>query len=191
MNRYKSRSFTLVEMVVVVGILGLIVGGLMLSMRQIIQEEAVFKKMQETEEQARFIASLFSLDAGYSELDLSGNPVPDVPGNKMTFLLAEKSSDLSAGISSATVTYSSEGSDAAGWYLEKKTEREGKADETVTLNTVPLDSRPLFVYKVIKDPGGDLENYFITASLVFRITVGSQVSRVPIETSTMSRTFEF
>ena len=62
------KSFTLIEIVVVMGVMGMIMGGLLVSLRQIIEAETLLKKMQGVEEETRFIMDAFAQDAEYSEL---------------------------------------------------------------------------------------------------------------------------
>ena len=190
-----EKSFTIIEVIVVVGVMGFIVGGLMLGMRQIIQEEMTLKGIQEAEEQGRYITDLFALDAEYSELNTSNNYRPDTPSTKITFNLSETSSDLSGNTISSVAVYTSY-QENGSWYLQKKLCTNSDCSDSnnftsVTLNVLPLYSRPLFMYQKVYDPSGSLANDFITISLVFSVKVGAETSKVPIQTSVMSRTFEF
>lgn len=194
-NRNREKSFTIIEVVVVVGVMGFIVGGLMLGMRQIIQEEMTLKGIQEAEEQGRYITDLFSLDAEYSELNTSNNYRSNTPSTKITFNLSETSSDLSGNTISSVAAYTSY-QENGEWFLQKKLCTDSDCSDSnnftsVTLNTLPLYSQPLFMYQKVYDPSGSLANDFITISLVFSVKVGAETSKIPIQTSVMSRTFEF
>jgi len=187
----KSKSFTLIEVVVVIGVMGLVMGGLLSSMRQVIEGETLLKKMLEVEEETRFIMDTFAQDSEYSELFDEYKPDKENPGDIFSYVLqfnvAEKKSELGGeGSLDSKYTY---GQGGDGYYIRRELTRD---DNTVTstLNNTPLKSRPVYRVRLIETPDGSL-NYFITFSIVYRVILKDQEILIPVETSAMSRTFEF
>ncbi|MBM3256169.1 MAG: type II secretion system protein [Candidatus Moranbacteria bacterium] len=181
------KSFTLIEVIVVIGVLSLVTGGLLLSMRGIINGEVLLKKMQQVEEESRFILDVFALDAGYSEVDteswLSAQEYSF--NNTLTFNFAEKKSDIEQLNDRASAVYSYEGDSL----VRKYTNTAGSVF-LVNLNNTPLFQNPGFLIQKVTTPDGG-ENFLVTASLIFDVKVGENHTLVPVETSVMSRTFEF
>ena len=200
-NNYKknitwkqSNSFTIIEMIVVVGVLSLIIGGLMLSMREIIRGELMLKKMQRVEEESRFIMDVFAQDASYSEIDdttwsdeESSHLYPDI-----VFNFAEKKSDIEELSDVAKVTYGYYNEGSQTFYITRKYQNSSGSIFYTTLNSVPLYQNPTFFVKKVTTPDGG-KNYLVNALLVFKVSTGTgdQINLVPIGTSVMSRTFEY
>lgn len=190
---YSNRSFTLVEVIVVMGVMGLIIGGLLISMRQIIEGEMLLKRMQSVEEESRFMLDIFAQDSQYSELDATYKPSTD--SNIFTYLiryiLVEKKGEVS-GITNNRAEYLSYYKDEPSgkqYFLQRNIT--GDTDDlTVTLNNTPLASRPVFRIKRLASSEGSAENYMITISLTFWIENRDNPVLVPIQTSVVSRTFE-
>lgn len=193
MQKNKAKSFTLIEVIVVMGIMGLVAGGLIVSLRQVIESEILLKKMQQVEEESRFIMDAFAQDAEYSDLD-SGYKPTSVQGDllleRLSFRLVEKKSDVEAG-SSVESVYSSY-KDDQNYYLLRTITTHGITPvvNKVTFNFIPLDKAPLFRVRRIESPDG-VPSYFITISLIYRVDTKVQPIYIPIETSAISRTFEF
>lgn len=183
----KSISFTLVEVIVVVGVLSLVTGGLLLSLRGIINGELMLKKMQQVEEESRFILDVFAQDAGYSELDTGSWLANQTESfnDSLTFKFAERKSDIEKLNDLASAVYSYWGTN----FVRTYTNTQGSTFKS-TLNLTPLMQQPGFHVKKVKTPDGG-ENYLVTVSLVFEVDVAGNTTLVPIETSVMSRTFEF
>lgn len=197
------KSFTLIEVVVVMGVMGMIMGGLLVSLRQIIDGETLLKKMQGVEEETRFIMDAFAQDAEYSELycrDSESDPrcykpskdEGDIFAYNIKFLLAEKRSEIESE-GSLESEYASYSGDKINYFL-KRTLTEQTDPKTpgvaATLNNTPLKSKPVFRIRMISSRDG-AENFFITLSLVYRVVNKDQVIYLPVQTSVMSRTFVF
>ncbi len=184
-----QKSFTLIEMIVVVAVMGLILGGLVISMSQILNGEIMLSKMQAMEEESRYIMDLFAQDAQYSELNPTFKPDTFLTAERIIFILTDKRSDVLSG-STSTVEYNSTGS-ADKYYLTRALSNPSlnNFNEISTLNTTPLKYKP--TYKVRKVTNGDAESYIISISLVFEVQTKGTVTIVPIETSVVSRIFEF
>lgn len=182
----KCKSFTLIELIVVMAVMGLVIGGLLVSLRQIVESENLFKKMQAVEEESRFIMDVFTQDAEYSELK-GDYKAADFYKN-IAFILTEKKSEI-GGSGTAESSYSSS-ANGSKFYLKRTISGQSSPDEStaLTLNNTPLASEPLFLVKELEaDEAG---NYFITISLTFRVDADGRNILVPIETSVVSRTFE-
>jgi len=201
MYRNSNKSFTLIEVVVVMAVMGLIMGGLLVSLRQIIDTETLLKNMQKVEEESRFIMEVFTQDAEYSDLGADykiaceNDGDQDVPLTSIGFLLTEKKSQIGSGSASESIYSSQSGPPADKYYLIKSINNYSDPPvppTTLTLNNTPLGAQPVFKVKMIKTQSG-AENFFITLSLVFRVETRNQEQPVlvPIQTSAMSRTFEF
>lgn len=192
----KEKSFTLIEVVVVMGIMGLIVGGLIASLRQIVDGETLLKKMQAVEEESRFIMDAFAQDAEYSELSDAYKPDTDsIYSEILKFKLTEKKSDLSTDstLESKYEYYPPRNSSVHNYFLKRTfidTATDPATTTSVTLNNTPLNDPPGFRVKLIESPDG-AENYLVTMSLIYRVDNKGQLIYIPIETSAMSRTFEF
>lgn len=193
----KQKSFTLVEVIVVVSVMGFIVGGLLVAMSHILNGEVMLKKMQAMEEESRFIMDLFAQDAQYSELAsaLKLDDLDSITSNWISFILTEKRSDVLSG-SSSNVRYDPvEADDPAGGpdkvYFIKRTIWNDALNfsETTTLNTTPLNTSP--AYKVKKVTSEETDSYLISVSLTFKAQTKNDVSLIPISTSVVSRIFEF
>jgi type II secretory pathway pseudopilin PulG len=182
-----GKSFTLIEVIVVVGVLSLVTGGLLLSMRGIINGEVMLKKMQQVEEESRFILDVFALDAGYSEVDTESWLADQEYSfnNTLTFNFAEKKSDIEQFNDKARAVYSYEGS----YLIREYTNTAGSVFYS-GLNNTPLFQEPGFLIQKIKTPDGG-ENFLVTISLIFQVDVGGNIALAPVETSVMNRTFEF
>lgn len=176
------------------GVMGLIMGGLLASMRQVIEGETLLKKMQAVEEETRFIMDAFAQDAEYSELDgACCKPTAatgDIFVDTVRFKLTEKKSELeSGGTLESAYTYGSSGSD---YYLKRAiTDSDDPANPAIiTMNNTPLSAKPIYRIRLVETPDGS-DNYLTTVSLVYRVTINDQPVQIPVETSAMSRTFEF
>lgn len=192
----RSKSFTLIEIVVVMGIMGLISGGLLLSLRQIIAGETLLKKMRSVEEESRFIMDTFSQDAEYSDLEEPYKPSSssqDIFAYLIKFILTERQSDINASNSSES-QYASYKLDnnSKDYYLKRILATKGSPDQdtSITLNNTPLSVRPVFRVKLVETPDHSA-NYLITISLIFKVVTNTETIYIPVETSAMSRTFEF
>jgi len=183
-----EKSFTLVEVIVVVSVMGLIIGGLLTSMSHILNGEVMLKKMQGMEEESRFIMDLFAQDAQYSELNPTFKPDDYITANRIAFILTDKRSDVLSG-SASSVEYTS--TESAYPYSLKRTLANSSLSfsQTSTLNTTPLAVAPVF--KVKKATSGDAESYIVSISLTFQVATKGETSLIPIETSVVSRIFEF
>lgn len=190
----KEKSFTLIEVIVVMGVMGLIIGGLLVSMRQIIEGEMLLKRMQGVEEESRYIMDLFAQDAQYSDLEADFKPSAnnDYFTYIAPFLLVEKKSQLSES-GNNTATYLSycqycDIADKEQWFFERNITGGGN-NLAVTLNNTPLAMQPMFRIRNLSGADGT-ENYMITISLVFQVDSKNGLVRIPIQTSVVSRTFE-
>lgn len=204
-----KKSFTLIEVVVVMAIMGLIVGGLMTAMKEIIDGEVLLKKMQQVEGESRFIMDLFAQDAQYSEL-ASGSRI-NSGAYQINFLVAEKKLDLGQSVDPDEeeqfphIKYSSSqvnvdyDKTASRWLLKRNFfSKAANSNFETTLHTTPLKYQPLFLVQNIdeefnRDPNETdiLNNRLITISLVFEVKNKETIIHVPIQTSVVSRTFEF
>ena len=187
-NKNQQKSFTLVEMIVVVGILGLITGGLLLSMRGILSSELLLKRMQEVEGESRFMMDVFAQDAAYSTINTSSwlAEQNESFNNKLIFSFAEKKSDIENLNDPARVVYSGEANTLIRTYTNTQ-----KDEFKTELNITPLFKDPYFLIKKVRTPDGG-ENFMVIMSLIFQVSTGTGgTTLLPIETSVMSRTFEF
>lgn len=183
---FYQKSFTLVEVMVVIGIMGLVIGGLMVSMREIVEGELLLKKLQQVEEESRFIVDSFSQDAQYSELE-SIYKQPDASFNSIGFILSDKK--LADTQDPSLVGYTSQ-LDNSNYFL-KRAMINVVASFTTTLNSVPLESEPIFKVKRISHTDG-ATNYLISLTSIFKIETGNGSEiLIPVQTSVISRTFEF
>lgn len=189
-----SRSFTLIEVIVVMGVMGLIIGGLLVSMRQIIEGEILLKKMQAVEEESRFIMDLFAQDAQYSELDDSYKESlrndEELLSNVIRFVLTEKREDIGQEVNNISEYQSYEENTSSGkqYYLVRSL-ADDTEDLTTTLNNTPLELEPKFrIRKIVSNDGA--KNYMITISLTFKIENRGESIPIPVQTSVVSRTFE-
>jgi len=195
MNYKNSRSFTLIELIVVMAVMGLIMGGLLVSLRQIIESENLLKKMQAVEGESRFVMDVFTQDAEYSELEADSKPDSselEKLFNSIAFKLTEKRSEIGSSSVLESGYESYRANENGGYYLRRIRSDQNNPSDIIatTLNNIPLDSQPLFLVKKVETTDGGAENYFITVSLTFRVDVRDQKILVPVETSVMSRTFE-
>lgn len=190
---FKS-SFTLIEVIVVMGVMGLIIGGLLVSMRQIIESEMLIKKMQEVEEESRFIMDLFAQNAQYSELKAPeytpSTTDDDIFSYVIKLILTEKKEELEKASENMAeyLSYYQETQSGKLYYLQRNITGETE-DLSVTLNSTPFVKRPVFRIKRLESPDG-AANYLVTISLVFFVENGDNPVYVPIQTSVVSRTFE-
>jgi len=189
------KSFTLIEVIVVMGVMGLIIGGLLVSLRQIIEGEVLLKKMQLVEEESRFILDVFANDGEYSDLDpaYKSEGKSDIFSYVIRFVLTEKKSEIIEGsnVSSEFSSYLASSPDE-NYYLRRtitNNRTEPAKITSVTLNNIPLATKPVFRVKTLESPNGT-ENFLITISLIFRVETKNQPIFIPIETSVVSRTFE-
>jgi type II secretory pathway pseudopilin PulG len=187
---HSSKSFTLIEVVVVMGVMGLIMGGILTTMRQVIEGETLLKKMQTVEEETRFIMDAFTQDAEYSELDEGYKPNQDeldIFANTVKFNIVEKKSELgTTGALESKYTYAKSGND----YYIKRVLTRGNDVVNTTLNNTPLQDKPVYRVRLIETPDGSA-NYFITISYIYRVMIKNEEVLIPVETSAMSRTFVF
>jgi|GEM_PF-1654976 len=196
MSKIKNieKSFTLIEVVVVMGILGLIIGGLLVSLRQIIESETMLKKMQSVEEETRFIMDAFAQDAEYSELNSAFKPATtdgDIFAYKIKFILVGKQSEIiSGGNMESEYSWYDDGKN--NYFLKRaiKDPANPSSDTAATLNNTPFMAKPVFRVKLVKSPD-EAENYFITLSVVYKVVNKTQIIHIPVQTSAISRTFEF
>lgn len=183
----------MIEVIVVMGVMGLIIGALLLSMRQIIEGEILLKKMQAVEEESRFIMDLFAQDAQYSELDdyyKPGGNNDDYFLYAIRFILSEKKEDIGQenGDKSEYQSYYQNTPIGRQYYIAR-TLAGGAENLTTTLNNTALALQPLFrVRKIVSGDGA--ENYLVTISLTFQIESRNGLVLIPIQTSVISRTFE-
>jgi len=190
---FKS-SFTLIEVIVVMGVMGLIIGGLLVYMRQIIESEMLIKKMQEVEEESRFIMDLFAQNAQYSELKAPeytpSTTDDDIFSYVIKLILTEKKEELEKASENMAeyLSYYQETQSGKLYYLQRNITGETE-DLSVTLNSTPFVKRPVFRIKRLESPDG-AANYLVTISLVFFVENGDNPVYVPIQTSVVSRTFE-
>lgn len=190
---FKS-SFTLIEVIVVMGVMGLIIGGLLVSMRQIIESEMLLKKMQAVEEESRFIMDLFAQNAQYSELKAPeytpSTTDDDIFSYVIKLILTEKKEELEKASENMAeyLSYYQETQSGKLYYLQRNITGETE-DLSVTLNSTPFVKRPVFRIKRLESPDG-AANYLVTISLVFFVENGDNPVYVPIQTSVVSRTFE-
>ena len=190
-----NKSFTLVEVIVVMGVMGLIMGGLMASLRQVIEGETLLKKMQAVEEETRFIMDTFAQDAEYSELVCASpnecyKPDEDSPeffAYKIIFNVAEKKSELTLGGGLESKYYYSQSGDD---YFMKRELKSASGTDPTTLNNTPLSTMPVYRIRLVQTPD-KRNNYFITISMIYKVKIKDQIVLIPVETSAMSRTFEF
>ncbi len=192
-NKKNKKSFTLVEVVVVIGVMGVIVGGLMTAMKEIIDGEILLKKMQQVESESRFIMDLFAQDAQYSDIGSRFNNKPVSGQNKtegynIQFIIAEKKSEIGTDNADSYVIYSSDGSNNE--YFLKRELKNAATTFSTTLNNIPLAEKPVFIVQKITTPE-NAENFITTVSFLFKVTTKNSDLFVPIQTSVVSRTFEF
>ncbi len=186
-----KKSFTLVEVVVVMGIMGLIIGGLVTSMKEIIDGEVLLKKMQQVEGESRFIMDLFSQDAQYSDLDplyKPGSGQTKISSYQIKFIIADKKSLIGTDSTSSYALYNS--SNSTGDYYLRRELKNVSSTFTTLLNNMPLYEQPVFMVQKVSTPE-EAENFITTISLLFKVATRSGDLLVPIQTSVVSRTFEF
>ncbi|MFH1183247.1 MAG: type II secretion system protein [Candidatus Moraniibacteriota bacterium] len=187
-----GKSFTLIEVIVVMGVMGLIIGGLLVSMRQIIEGEMLLKRMQAVEEESRFIMDLFAQDSQYSELDDTYKPSTDsdIFTYLIRYILVEKKGEISGTTNNRAeyLSYHQDNISGRQYFLMRNITGDAE-DLSVTLNNTPLASRPVFRIRRLASPEG-AENYMITISLTFWVENRDNPVLVPIQTSVVSRTFE-
>jgi prepilin-type N-terminal cleavage/methylation domain-containing protein len=188
----KSKSFTLIEVVVVIGVLGIIMGGLLASMRQVVEGEILLKKMSAVEEETRFIMDAFAQDAEYSELHEDNKPASEDFFYAIKFNLTEKKSELGSD-STLESAYTYMPSDQ-GYNIKRSltstSDPSNPEITTITMNNTPLAEKPVYRVRLVNTPDGT-NSYLITISLIFRVTVNDDEQiLIPVETSAMSRTFE-
>jgi len=183
-----SKAFTLIEMVMVVGVLGIIMGGLLFSMRQVIEEGLLLKKMKVVENETQLITDIFAKDAQYSELNgLCGGgscTTKEGEAGSISFSLTEKEADIQGG-GGSTALYNSEEEDGV-YYLT----REISGGRKTKLNTIPLRDRPRFNVKKMESEVDGKTSYLITISVIFQVDTKYKDVRIPIQTSVVSRLFE-
>jgi hypothetical protein len=174
--------------------MGLIIGGLLVSMRQIIESEMLLKKMQAVEEESRFIMDLFAQNAQYSELKAPeytpSTTDDDIFSYVIKLILTEKKEELEKASENMAeyLSYYQETQSGKLYYLQRNITGETE-DLSVTLNSTPFVKRPVFRIKRLESPDG-AANYLVTISLVFFVENGDNPVYVPIQTSVVSRTFE-
>lgn len=190
-----SKSFTLIEIIVVLGIMGMITGGMLASMRHIIDAEILLKDMQKVEEESRFILDLFAQDAQYSELDANYQPSGNtqyISSDHIAFNLTETRQDIFGQSGSSQVLYKSD--PKSGQQGPYSLVRELKSNNNVifssNLNTVQLNDPPEFRVETIIY-SNEITSYLVTVSLVFKIEAKAETILIPIQTSVVSRVFEF
>jgi type II secretory pathway pseudopilin PulG len=190
-SKKNKKSFTLIEVVVVIGIMGVIVGGLMTAMKEIIDSELLLKKMQQVEGESRFIMDLFSQDAQYSDIDplyKPGSGANKISSYQIKFIIADKKSAVGSGSTDSYALYNSNGS-GSDYYLKRELKNVASTFATV-LNNVPLAEQPVFIVQKASTPE-EAENFITTISLLFKVQTKNNTLYVPIQTSVVSRTFEF
>lgn len=183
------KSFTLVEVIVVMGVMGLVISGLLVSMRQIIEGEMLLKKMHKVEEESRFILDLFAQDSQYSELDDKCKPIgvnTDWADYFIDYLLVQRKEEISES-ANEIIDYRSyfQGKD---YYLQRNIIN-GPDNLTVTLNNTPLKAPPIFRVRKLATGVTGSDNYMITISLIFQVENRNAPIFIPLQISVVSRTF--
>jgi len=185
MNR-KSKGFTIIEMLLVVGIMGMIAGGLVFSMRRVIEEATFLKKMQKVEEEVTYITDVFAKDAQYSELQGlltgSGYQIGEGLSDGIAFSLTEKKEDIEGSGGNLAEYYAK--SESSGYYLYRRL-----SDREVKLNTVPFTSPPKYIINIDNNKEGT-RSYLISISAIFNVETKFKGVQVPMQTSVTSRLFE-
>ena len=105
----------------------------------------------------------------------------------MIFKLTETREDVTEN-SGALITYSSNNS--SPYFLKRTAEKNEDPLFSVNLNQIPLAEKPVF--GVMKTVGSnDSEGFLITISLLFKVENKTNVILVPVQTSVVSRVFQF